>query len=115
MGSNSQQKMSSTKLKDFDKKKMLGKGSMGTVYHVKRLSDKKSYAMKEVSMVNCNVKEREDALNEVRLLSSITHPQIVKYYESFVENNKLYIITECSRRRFIPKVAKESKEAREPS
>jgi len=89
--------MSSTKLKDFDKKKMLGKGSMGTVYHVKRLSDKKSYAMKEVSMVNCNVKEREDALNEVRLLSSITHPQIVKYYESFVENNKLYIITELVR------------------
>ena len=52
-----------------------------------------SYAMKEVSMVNCNVKEREDALNEVRLLSSITHPQIVKYYESFVENNKLYIVS----------------------
>ena len=68
--------------------------------------------MKEVSMVNCNTKEKEDALNEVRLLSSITHPQvirllvthgpdrspqIVKYYESFVESNKLYIVTELVR------------------
>jgi len=48
-------------------------------------------------MVNCNTKEKEDALNEVRLLSSITHPQIVKYYESFVESNKLYIVTELVR------------------
>ena len=77
-----------TRLKDFEKKRMLGKGSMGTVWHVRRASDKKrcraaacaltscSYAMKEVSMVNCNTKEKEDALNEVRLLSSITHPQV---------------------------------------
>merc|ERR1711934_237490 len=89
------QTMSSTR--DFEKKKLLGKGSSGTVYHVKRLSDKKSYALKEVNLSGLQVREKEDALNEVRLLASVNHPNIVKYYEAFVENSKLYIVTELVR------------------
>jgi len=84
-------------VRDFEKKKLLGKGSSGTVYHVKRLSDKKSYALKEVSMSGLQVRERDDALNEVRLLASVSHPNIIKYYEAFVESSKLYIVTELVR------------------
>jgi NIMA (never in mitosis gene a)-related kinase len=31
-------------------------------------------------------KEKENALNEVRILASITHPAIVAYKEAFFEN-----------------------------
>jgi len=84
-------------VRDFEKKKVLGKGSSGTVYHVKRLSDKKSYALKEVSLSGLGPKEKDDALNEVRLLASVAHPHIIKYYEAFVEASKLYIVTELVR------------------
>ena len=29
---------------------------------------------------------KEEALNEVRFLSKLEHPNIVKYYDSFIEN-----------------------------
>lgn len=50
-----------------------------------------------MSLSGLQVREKEDALNEVRLLASVNHPNIIKYYESFVENSKLYIVTELVR------------------
>ncbi|OMJ78526.1 hypothetical protein SteCoe_21631 [Stentor coeruleus] len=37
---------------------------------------------------------QEDSLNEVKILSSLDNLYIVKYFDSFVEENKLYIIME---------------------
>lgn len=37
-------------------------------------------------------KEIEDAINEIRILASIRHPNITRYREAFVENDKLYIV-----------------------
>ena len=38
------------------------------------------------------------ALNEISLLASIESPHVVKYFDSFMEKNKLYLITEyCER------------------
>lgn len=36
-------------------------------------------------MDKLNVKEQENALNEVRLLASINHPHIVQYKDSFID------------------------------
>jgi NIMA (never in mitosis gene a)-related kinase len=35
-----------------------------------------------------SVKERENALNEVRILASIKHPNVVGYKEAFLEDEK---------------------------
>ena len=32
-----------------------------------------------------NAKDRENAINEVRILASITHPNIVSYREAFID------------------------------
>jgi NIMA (never in mitosis gene a)-related kinase len=50
-----------------------------------RLSDKQIYALKKVSMAPLSTKERENALNEVRILASIKHPNVVAYKEAFIE------------------------------
>lgn len=84
-------------VRDFEKKRVLGQGSSGKVYHVKRIADKRSYALKEISLSGLQVREKDDALNEVRLLASVNHPNIVKYNEAFVENSKLFIVTELMR------------------
>jgi len=52
---------------------------------VKRLSDGNIYALKKVKLLNLSEKEKENALNEVRILSSIRDCNIVMYKEVFLE------------------------------
>eukprot|EP01028_Stygiella_incarcerata_P004689 TRINITY_DN203_c2_g5_i1.p1 TRINITY_DN203_c2_g5~~TRINITY_DN203_c2_g5_i1.p1 ORF type:complete len:408 (+),score=85.16 TRINITY_DN203_c2_g5_i1:240-1463(+) len=82
---------------EFKIVKFLGKGSYGSVYKVIRHSDGKEYAMKEVKMKSMSLKEKEEAVNEIRILASIRHPNVVRYHEAFIENQKIYIITEYCR------------------
>jgi NIMA (never in mitosis gene a)-related kinase len=65
----------------------LGDGAYSEVYKVKRLSDGQIYALKKVKMGNLSQKEKENALNEVRILASINHGSIVAYKEAFFEDS----------------------------
>jgi hypothetical protein len=58
--------------------KLLGKGSYGRVYKVERESDKQLYALKEADLGSMSQAERGDAVNEVRLLVSISHLNVVR-------------------------------------
>jgi NIMA (never in mitosis gene a)-related kinase len=49
------------------------------------VTDNKSYALKKVKLLNLKEKEKENALNEIRLLASIKHPNIISYKEAFWE------------------------------
>jgi len=60
-------------MKDFQVLNKLGEGAFSIVYKVKRLSDKKEYALKKVKMSNLSLKEKENALNEVRILASVKY------------------------------------------
>jgi NIMA (never in mitosis gene a)-related kinase len=60
-----------SKLEDFEIICRLGEGAYSSVYKVRRVSDKQLYALKKVRMMNLSAKERENALNEVRILASI--------------------------------------------
>lgn len=52
---------------------------------MKRISDGKIYAMKKVKMNSLSAKERENALNEIRILASLSSPYIVEYKDSFLD------------------------------
>lgn len=65
--------------------KRLGEGSFGSVYMVKRKSDEKIYAMKKVKMLSLSTKEKENALNEVRILASIKSVNIISYKDAFYD------------------------------
>jgi NIMA (never in mitosis gene a)-related kinase len=82
---------------DFKKVSSLGKGSYGAVYKVQRKSDKKIYALKEVSIKTLKHEEREQSVNEIRILASLQHKSIIRYREAFLENHNLYIVTEYCR------------------
>ena len=66
---------------------LLGSGAYATVYKVKRLSDGNYFALKKVKLLNLNEKERDNSLNEVRLLASIRDPNIISYKECFFDQN----------------------------
>ena len=73
----------STSIQDFTIKKTLGRGSFGSVYLVLRKKDQKIYALKTVIFENLNKRDQENSLNEVRILASINHPNVIGYKEAF--------------------------------
>ena len=73
--------------RDFILLSKIGEGAYSVVYKVKRVSDGQHYALKKVKMGGLSQKEKENALNEVRILASIEHPTIVGYKEAFFEDS----------------------------
>ena len=74
-------------MENFQLGEKLGSGAFGSVYKVKRKEDSKIYAMKIVKISLLGTKERENALNEIRILYSLTHPNIIGYKEAFYDEN----------------------------
>ncbi|KAG2487503.1 hypothetical protein HYH03_013921 [Edaphochlamys debaryana] len=79
---------------DFIIKEKIGSGSYGVVFKVVRKVDKHVYAMKEIDLQGMSRKEQEECIRETRVLSSLDSDYIIRYYDSFLEKGKLYIITE---------------------
>lgn len=63
----------------------IGEGAYSSVYHVRRIADGDYYALKKVRMQKLSDKEKENALNEVRILASIRHTNIIAYKEAFID------------------------------
>ena len=64
---------------------IVGEGAYSSVYNVRRHQDGKTYALKKVKMGKLSDKERENALNEVRILASVKHKNICAYHEAFID------------------------------
>ena len=74
-------------LKNFIIGKKLGKGAFGSVCLVTRKEDQKIYAMKTINIGKLDIKDRESSLNEIRILASLRHPNIIDYKEAFYDDN----------------------------
>ena len=70
-------------MNDFYIEKIIGRGSFGSVYLVRRKIDQKIYALKTVTFEKLNKRDQENSLNEVRILASINHPNVIGYKEAF--------------------------------
>ena len=82
-------------LQDFQILSKIGDGAYSSVYKVKRLEDNCQYALKKVKMGKLSEKEKENALNEVRILASIRNPHVVCYKDCFFDessNSLWYLI-----------------------
>ena len=66
------------------------------MYKVKRKDDGKEYALKKVKIDKLKDKEKENSLNEIRILASIQHPHIIAYKQAFIDetSSSLCLITE---------------------
>ncbi|CAD8203965.1 unnamed protein product [Paramecium octaurelia] len=69
--------------------KMIGKGNFGDVWLVEDNKGQK-FALKLIDLQFQSV----DPTNEVTLLKVLKHPNIIKYYSSFVQNDQLCILME---------------------
>lgn len=76
-----------TGMNKFTILKKLGEGAFSTVYSCKRISDGSIYAVKKVTMGKLTEKEKQNAVNEIRILASINHVNVIGYKEAFFENS----------------------------
>ncbi|KAL4469437.1 hypothetical protein ABPG74_004690 [Tetrahymena malaccensis] len=86
---------------------MIGKGAFGTVYLVRKGGNK--YALKQIPFSNVDLRDKdgkqqeevkinennlEEYFKEVKIYKTLKHPNIVTYYESFIEDDCLCIVME---------------------
>ena len=84
-----------TKLSDFNFIENIGEGDFSIVKLVTSKLTNKYYAMKEIKSKYCKTKRNLSKIEkEIKLLQSLNHPNVIKYYSSFQENDNYYIITE---------------------
>lgn len=78
----------------------IGKGAFGTVYEAHKGGNK--YALKEIPLQDFENDIEEESIEkvaekmskEVSIYKNLNHPNIIKYYTSFVANENLYIVME---------------------
>ncbi len=63
----------------------IGTGAFSEVFKVSRKSDGREYALKKVKLAKLSEKEKDNAINEVRILASVQHVNIAGYKEAFFE------------------------------
>merc|ERR1711871_1466611 len=80
--------------KDFNFMQRLGKGSFGEVFKVQRKADNKHYVIKQIDIASMSATERREALQEVHILASIKSDYVTRYYDSFIDKNRLNIVME---------------------
>ncbi|CEL99612.1 unnamed protein product [Vitrella brassicaformis CCMP3155] len=78
-------------MRGYTKVRDVGKGSFGQAILVAD-ADGKQFIMKIIDISRMGSKERKEAINEVKVLSSLKHPYIISYRESFIENGQLCIV-----------------------
>ena len=87
-------KEEATGLARFEILRFLGKGTAGRVDLIRRIATDENYALKTIDMKNLTEKEKNSALREVEFLRVITGPTIIKFHESFIENQNIHIVME---------------------
>lgn len=86
-----------TVLRKYDILSEIGEGNFGRAILVRRKTGKeqgRQFVMKKIKMSEMSDEERQGALNEVRVLQMLKHPNIIGYHEYFEdqENHELNII-----------------------
>ena len=72
-------------------------GSVRTAFKKREYSPHKLFAVKSIALKRLTEKEYQDLILEVKIISSLEHPHIVKFYETYHDQKYFHIVTELCR------------------
>ena len=78
---------------NYEKICKLGKGAFGEVYKAKEIRTGDIVAVKQIKIHHTRL-NYDSIINEINVLKHLDHPNIVKYYNYFEEEDKIFIIME---------------------
>uniref|UniRef100_UPI00398F60E1 serine/threonine-protein kinase Nek8 isoform X2 n=1 Tax=Pristiophorus japonicus TaxID=55135 RepID=UPI00398F60E1 len=81
-------------MEKYQKIKVVGRGAFGIVHLCLRKADQKLVILKQIPVEQMTKDERLAAQNECQVLKLLNHPNIIEYYENFLEDKALMIAME---------------------
>jgi serum/glucocorticoid-regulated kinase 2 len=87
--------MKGPSVEDYSLLSVIGRGTYAKVLLVRSKQDKQVYAMKVLKKKYIQEKNQEkNIMNEKEILSSLSHPFLVRLRECFQDHKKLYFVLE---------------------
>ena len=80
----------------YDNLSVIGEGAFGKVEKVQHKKSKEIRAMKIIhkERIQLGSEEEQDLINEINIVKTLDHPNIMKVFEYFNDSNCLYIVSE---------------------
>ena len=81
-------------MEKYCKIKVLGNGAFGKAWLVSCIKTQQAFVIKEISIPALKERDKQQAINEVKILATLKHKNIVMYKEAFVHDKCLCITME---------------------
>lgn len=81
-------------LSEFQIIKEIGRGGFSKVYLALHKKTKMQYALKKLNLKKISQTDYKMIINELKIHSKLTHPNIVKFHDVIIEGSNLFIILE---------------------
>ncbi|XP_074119813.1 serine/threonine-protein kinase Nek8 isoform X1 [Sminthopsis crassicaudata] len=81
-------------MEKYERIRVVGRGAFGIVHLCLRKADQKLVIIKQIPVEQMTKDERLAAQNECQVLKLLNHPNVIEYYENFLEDKALMIAME---------------------
>ena len=81
-------------LQEYELGDVLGKGAFSAVYAGTKVATGQRFAIKVIDKTKLKPKDVENIETEIRVLSTIDHPNVLKLFDHHSEKDKVYIVLE---------------------
>ena len=74
--------------------RIVGRGAFGTAYLARRNTDGKEVILKKIQMDQMTTGDRQSILTEIKVLAMLHHPNVIEYFENFLQDKAMMIVME---------------------